>query len=66
MGMTRLNDKQIVAPSSQMRVEDLKELAGIPKHEVLYEPKSGKVLRDEEVVPTEHADYGVVTDWQRG
>jgi hypothetical protein len=66
MGMTRLNDKQVLAPTREMKVEDLKALAGIPKHEVLYEPKSGRVLQDHDVVPTEEADYGVVADWQRG
>lgn len=66
MGMTKINDKQVVAPSSEMKVEDLKELAGVPEHDVLYDPKSGKVLQDDDVVATDHADYGVVTDWQRG
>lgn len=66
MGMTKVNDKQVVAPSSQMKVEDLKELAGVPDHDVLYDPNTGKVLDDQEVVPTDHHNYGVVTDWQRG
>lgn len=66
MGMTKVNDKQVVAPSSQMKVEDLKELAGVPEHDVLYDPNTGKVLDDQETVPTDHHNYGVVTDWQRG
>jgi hypothetical protein len=66
MGMTKVNNKPVVTPAEEMKVEDLKELAGIPQHEVLYEPGSGRVLQDSDVVPTNHNEYGVVTDWERG
>jgi hypothetical protein len=64
--MTKVNNKPVVTPADEMKVEDLKELAGIPGHEVLYEPGSGRVLHDSDVVPTNHNEYGVVTDWERG
>ena len=66
MGMTSLNGKQVLAPSREMKVEDLKALAGIPKHQVLYQPKTGRVMRDDEMALTEDIEYGVVADWQRG
>jgi hypothetical protein len=41
-------------------------LAGVPEHDVLYDLNTGDVLDDQETVPTDHHNYGVVTDWQRG
>jgi hypothetical protein len=66
MGMTKINDKPVVTPADQMRVEELKELADIPKHEKLYNPADGRVLDDGEVVPANDREYGVVPDWERG
>lgn len=65
MGKTLVNGKQVVAPSNQMKVSDLKELADIPAHEKLYS-KDGQILDDNQVIPTDHAEYGAVTDWTRG
>jgi hypothetical protein len=65
MGMTKINEKQVVTPSDEMKVSDLKELANVPEHEKLYN-KQGHVLDDDEVVRTDHQEFGVVTDWERG
>jgi hypothetical protein len=65
MGKALVNGKPVVVPSSEMKVSELKELADIPPHEKLYS-KDGRILEDDEVVPTEHAEYGAVTDWTRG
>lgn len=65
MGKTVVNEKAVVTPGSEMKVSDLKELADVPEHEKLY-TKDGRVLDDNEVVPTNDAEYGAVTDWTRG
>lgn len=65
MGKVNVNNREIVAPAAQMRVDELKELADVPAHEKLYTP-DGRVLADDEVVPTEDARYGAIPDWDRG
>lgn len=65
MGKTRINNREIVAPADQMPVRELKELAGIPAHEVVYD-QAGQVLDNNQIVPTNEAQYGSVTDWVRG
>ena len=65
MGTVNVNNREIVAPSAEMKVKDLKELADVPAHEVLYGP-GGRVLDDEEVVPTEDTRYGAIPDLDRG
>lgn len=65
MGKTVINGRSIVAPQDTMRVSELKELAGIPERDVLYD-KQGQVLQNEQQVPTADAEYGAVTDWVRG
>jgi hypothetical protein len=65
MGMTKVNHKSVVTPSAEMDVASLKELAGVPAHERLYDAR-GRVLPDNEVVPTEEQEYGSVGDWERG
>lgn len=65
MGKTLINGKAVVTPASEMKVSELKELADVPEHEVLY-GKDGQILRNNAVVPTDDAEYGVVTDWVRG
>lgn len=65
MGMTKVNQKSIVTPFAEMEVAKLKELAGVPAHERLYDA-TGRVLNDNEVVPTEEQEYGAVGDWERG
>jgi hypothetical protein len=66
MGKTTVGDKAVVTPASETRVSELKELADIPAHEKLY-TKDGRILEDDEVVPTEHnARYDVIPDLVRG
>ena len=65
MGKTTVNGKDVVTPMSEIKVSELKELADVPAHEKLY-TKDGKVLDDRDVIPTDHAEYGAVTDWTRG
>lgn len=65
MGKTMVNGKPVVTPASEATVSELKELADIPPNEKLYN-KDGRVLEDNEVVPTDHTEYGAVTDWRRG
>lgn len=65
MGLTRINRQAIVTPSDRMEVAKLKELAGVPAHERLYDA-NGRVLNDREVVPTDDREYGSVGDWERG
>ena len=65
MGKTRVNTREVVTPLPQVRVSELKELALVPATDKLYD-KSGRILRDDEVVPTDEAEYGAVTDWTRG
>ncbi len=65
MGKAIVNGKPVVAPASEMTVSELKELASVPRHEKLY-GKDGRVLDESEVVPTEGAEYGAITDWTRG
>jgi hypothetical protein len=65
MGKMMVNNREIVAPESTMRVSEIKALALGPKHEKLY-AKDGHILRDNEVVTTDDAEYGAVTDWTRG
>ncbi|MEY3556873.1 MAG: hypothetical protein RLZZ580_2930 [Cyanobacteriota bacterium] len=65
MGKTRINNREIVTPAPQMPVRDLKELAGIPAHEVVYD-QAGHVLDNNQIVPTDDTQYGSVTDWVRG
>jgi hypothetical protein len=65
VGKTIIDDKAIVTPASEAKVSELKELAGIPRHEKLY-AKDGRILDDAEVVPTDHAEYGVIPDLERG
>lgn len=66
MGMTKVNNRAIATPVASMKVADLKELGGIPRHEDLYDLSSGRVLHDEETVPTDEHEYGAVTEWERG
>jgi hypothetical protein len=66
MGKTKVNDKEVVTPASEIPVSELKELAGIPPHEKLYDTKDGRVLADDDVVPTDHRTYGATEDWDRG
>jgi hypothetical protein len=66
MGKMVINGKPVVAPAAEMKVEDLKELADIPQHEVLYDPETGRVLKDEEVVKTDEKQLGATEDWDRG
>jgi hypothetical protein len=65
MGKVKVNDKELVAPAAEMTVKDLKDLADLPEHDKLYTP-DGRMLDDTDVVPTEGARYGAVTDWDRG
>ena len=65
MGLMRINGKDLPAPQDAMTVAEIKELAGIPHNERLYK-KGGQVLDDHEVVPTEGAELGAVTSWERG
>ena len=65
MGKMRVNNRELVAPESRMTVSEIKELALVPRHEKLYS-KDGRILRDDEVVGTDDAEYGAVTDWTRG
>ena len=65
MGKTIVNGRPVVTPAPTMRVSELKELAVVPLHEKLYS-RDGRILRDDEVVVTDDAEYGAVTDWTRG
>lgn len=65
MGKMKVNNREIVAPGSTMKVSEIKELALVPMHEKLYS-REGRILRDDEVVVTDDAEYGAVTDWTRG
>ena len=65
MGKVNINNRDLVAPAAEMSVKELKELADVPAHDKLY-TQDGRVLDDNEVVPTEDARYGAVTDWERG
>jgi hypothetical protein len=66
MGLTKVNNREIVAPADQMRVADLKELANIPAHEKLYDIRDGHVFEDNDLISTSHRDYGATEDWERG
>jgi len=65
MGMMYVNGKAIVTPAEKMTAAEIKDLAGIPRNERLYE-KGGKVLDDDDVIPTEGRELGAVTHWDRG
>lgn len=65
MGRTLVDGKPIVTPGALVKVSELKQLAQVPAQEKLYS-KDGQVLDDDAVVPADHAEYGVVTDWTRG
>ena len=65
MGKVNINSREIVAPAAEMKVKELKELADVPAHEKLY-AADGRILDDDEVVPTEDARYGAIPDWDRG
>jgi len=65
MGKTLVNGKPVVTSESEIKVSELKELADVPPHEKLYS-KEGRIMDDNETVPTDHAEYGAVTDWTRG
>lgn len=65
MGKTIVDGRPVVTPASEMRVSDLKELANVAPSEKLYTP-AGQVLRDEEVVRTDDARFGVAPDFERG
>jgi hypothetical protein len=65
VGMTKINDKSVVTPAAEMKVSELKALAAVPEHDRLYD-RQGRVLDDNETVPTDHAEYGVAPDWERG
>ncbi len=65
MGRTKVNQLEVVTPMPRMKVAELKELALVPATDKLYD-KSGRVLRDDEFVTTDEAEYGAVTDWTRG
>ena len=65
MGTMKINGKDLVAPADERSVEEIKELAGVPRNERLYR-KDGQVLEDRDVVDTEGADLGVTTAWERG
>ena len=65
MGLTKVNQRAVVTPANEMQVATLKELAGVPAHERLYDA-TGRVLNDLEVVSTQDQEYGAVGDWERG
>ena len=65
MGKLRINNNEHVTPADKMSVADIKQLAGIPQNERLYQ-KGGKVLDDQEIISTENADLGAATSWERG
>ena len=65
MGKRKVNEREIVAPASTMRVSEIKELALVPVQNKLYS-KDGRILGDDEIVGTDDAEYGAVTDWTRG
>lgn len=65
MGRTKVNQREVVTPLPRMKVAELKELALVPASDKLYD-KTGRVLRDDEIVTTEDAEFGAVTDWTRG
>jgi hypothetical protein len=60
-----VNNREVVIASPRVTVSELKEHALVPANDKLYD-KTGRVLRDEEVVSTDDAEYGAVTDWTRG
>jgi len=66
MGLTRINNNPVVAPTAEMTVRDLKRLAGISELERLYELDSGRVLNDTEVIDTNETEFGATLDWERG
>ena len=65
MGRTKVNQREVVTPMPRMKVAELKELALVPTKDKLYD-KTGRVLRDDELVNTDDAEFGAVTDWTRG
>jgi hypothetical protein len=65
MGRTKVNQREVVTPLPRMKVAELKELALVPASDKLYD-KTGRVLRDDEIVATDDAEFGAVTDWTRG
>ena len=65
MGKINVNNRDLVAPAAEMTVKELKELADVPARDKLYTP-DGQILDDNEVVSTEGARFGAVTDWDRG
>jgi hypothetical protein len=60
-----IDGRTVETTGSVIRVSRLKELARIPAWEKVYS-KQGQILEDDDVVTTEQAEYGVVTDWTRG
>ena len=66
MGLTKLNNKPIITPTSKMTVQEFKRLADISALERIYELSSGRVLGDTEVIDTDGAEYGSTLDWERG
>jgi len=65
MGRTKVNQREVVTPLPRMKVAELKELALVPASDKLYD-KTGRVLQDDEIVTTDDAEFGAVTDWTRG
>jgi hypothetical protein len=65
MGLMKINGTPILAPASQMPVREIKALARIRIEERLY-CVDGRLLDDDDVVPTDDQEYGSVTDWVRG
>lgn len=65
MGSIMINNRKVETPRDEIRVDELKELAGLPPHEKPY-TQDGRILDDHEVVPANNARLGSVTDWERG
>lgn len=65
MGKVMVNKKELVAPGKDIKVKELKDLADLPGNTRLYD-REGNILDDNQVVPAQDAEYGAVTDWERG
>lgn len=66
MGKMTVQGRDFVTPKDEMTVGEIKELAGIPRNERVYQ-KDGKVFEsDADVVKTENAHLDVMPAFERG
>lgn len=66
MGKLLVNDKEVTTPAAELTVGQIKELAAVPKKDLLYSADRSQVLADDEVVPANGARLGTIPDFARG